>query len=89
MATYYVNVPPCEAVDLYATTGVPVGTRIAVQNIGMHSVQLYDQVYTSAPDQPHVVVMRGEWVGNTAADQHAQAWSRAGSRLYILDHLAA
>lgn len=60
-------------VDLYAATGLEVGTHIIVQNIGVADVYLFAGAAEPAEDELHQIIKRGQYAINDVGD--AGAWA--------------
>ena len=72
------NVPS----DLYAETGIAVGTRIIAQNIGACDVSLSSQAGAPSLSQDAIhIIQRGEWAINDSSDAGAWAYCNSSSGL--------
>ena len=59
--------------NIYAATGITVGTQILVQNIGSCDVYLTSQAAAPTDDTAHQIVKRGQFALNDPDD--AGAWA--------------
>lgn len=64
-------------VDLYDVTGITVGTKIEVQNIGCVDVILFSQLASPVVNDGHQVIARGEYMENDEDDLGAWAIARS------------
>ena len=72
------NVPK----DLYAATGIAVGTRIIAQNIGACDVSLSSQLAAPNLDQGAIhIIQRGDWAINDRSDTGAWAYCNSSGGL--------
>jgi hypothetical protein len=78
-------VPPNVWVNLYAQSGVVVGTRICVQNIGCHDVLLVTQELEPTLYQNHRLLVRGQIATNEKGDSGAWAYSFAGGLVNVME----
>lgn len=69
--------------DLYAATGIPVGTQILVQNIGVCDVFLTSQAEEPTDDVAYQILERGEFARNDFNDAGAWAYCFAGGALNV------
>ena len=57
-----VKIPLGETIDLYAATGITVGNKILVRNIGDNECNLYDSATTPSIEDGHDVISpKGEY----------------------------
>ena len=71
-----------EPKDLYDATGIPVGTKLEVQNIGACDVYLYSQLNEPTINTDgHQVIKRGEYAENENGDLGAWAISEKSDGL--------
>lgn len=64
------------ALDLYAATGIVVGVKIEVQNIGCSDINLYSQLASPSVGDGHELISRGEYMENDEGDSGAWAISQ-------------
>ena len=64
-----------QATDLYAATGIAVGVKIEVQNIGCADVTLYSQLTSPSVGDGQQIIKRGRYMENDAGDLGAWAIS--------------
>lgn len=82
MAT--VTLPPKTFVDLYAATGITVGTQLAAINLTPDDVRLFDtQNEPTSTDNYTPCLYRGGAALNSATDLGAWAWSLVGGALEV------
>lgn len=62
-------------VDLYAETGLPVGTKLVIQNIGSTEVYLHSGAAEPAEGDGFVIMGTYEFFANKQGD--AGAWARS------------
>jgi hypothetical protein len=62
-------------IDLYASTGITIGTKIEVQNIGVDDIRLYSQAASpvNGDTSGYQVIDRGEYMENDEGDLGAWA----------------
>lgn len=81
------SLPPIESpqgvfVDIYAETGIAVGTAIVIQNIGANNTRL-----TESAGQPTIegynILKRQEYLTNTTGNVGAWSYSPAGTLLQV------
>lgn len=75
--------PPQQWVDLYAATGIPVGTKICVQNIGCFEAFLVTQEDEPVLYENHRILVRAEQATNEKGDSGAWALSMIGTTLNV------
>lgn len=79
-----VTLPPRTPVNLYASTGITVGTQISTLNLTPSDVRLYWTVGAPNASDDHVVLLYGRGMGvNDAGDPGAWAMSVAGSEIDV------
>ena len=78
-----IPLPPGAWVDLYAESGVVVGTRILTQNIGVCDVFLTSQAAEPTVDVAHQIALRGQFAVNDAGDAGAWAFCLAGGLVNV------
>lgn len=80
-----IELPPNIWVDLYAATGIAVGTQILVQNIGVCDVYLFSG--PAMPDQGdndmHQIITRAQFAKNDQGDAGAYAMCIAGGLVNV------
>jgi hypothetical protein len=76
--------PPGQWVDLYAATGITVGTQIVVQNIGVCDVYLASQsAEPPIPSTAHQILRREQESFNDYEDAGAWAYCLAGGGVNV------
>ncbi len=70
-------------VDLYAATGIDVGTRILVQNIGHCDVYLVAQAAEPVDDTARQVLTRSQYAINDLGDDGAWAFCTGGGGVNV------
>ena len=61
--------------NLYTATGLPVGTKLAIQNIGTTQVHLHSGIDEPTASDGFLVMSPAEFFTNTEGD--AGAWARS------------
>jgi hypothetical protein len=77
------TLPPNVWVDLYADTGLAVGSQIVVQNVGVCDVFLAAQAATPTTYEAHQIIQRGQYSQNDLGDAGAWAFCLAGGALNV------
>ncbi len=67
--------------DLYSITGITVGSKIVVQNIGACDVSLSSQETKPGDENATQIVQRGKWVSNDFNDAGAWAYCNSSGAL--------
>lgn len=70
-------------VDIYAATGITVGTQILVQNIGVCDVYLASQAAQPTDETRRQVLLRAQFALNDFNDAGAWAICTAGGALNV------
>jgi hypothetical protein len=71
-----IPLPAGVEVDLYALTGITIGTQIEAQNVGTTDVNLYSQAATPViNDDGKQIIKRGQYMENDTGDLGAWAIS--------------
>ncbi len=78
-----VVIPPNVWTDLYAASGITVGNRIAVQNIGVCDIFLSAQAIAPVDNINHQVLKRSQFMVNDAGDNGAWALCIAGGLVNV------
>ena len=71
-----IELPGGQWVDLYAASGITVGTQIVVENLGSSPVDLITQA-TQPPSEPSGFQRLHQRTQKTSDDGEAGAWARS------------
>lgn len=81
-----VKLPAKTPVDLYAATGIAVGTQIYVQNNSTSDIRLYSGATAPTMGEAGSVLLRpGVPASNFATDLGAWAWSSNATSIQVSD----
>lgn len=78
-----VILPRNKWVDLYAETGIAIGTQIIVQNIGKDEVVLTESATEPTSGYGHNKIPSREFFTNAAGNVGAWAYTSRGSKLQV------
>ena len=78
-----IQIPPKQWVDLYALSGVQVGTRIKVQNLSSSSVYLNSNETQPSDISAYNKLGRSKIMINDSGDAGAWAYSRNGATVNV------
>ena len=76
-----ISIPIDQWVDLYAASGITVGTRIKVQNIAVNTVLLYSGAVAPASLDYYAIIERGVQAVNDIGDSGAWAYAKGNNGL--------
>ena len=76
-----VTLPPKTAVDLYAATGIRVGTAITVSNLGVGDIRV--STSEAGLQNDYIALNAYEQAANKAGDPGAWAYSVGGAGLNV------
>ena len=74
-----ISIPAGAWVDLYAASGIPVGTKISVQNLSYGDVRLAAKATAPTDKDGYALLQFGRAAPNQAGDTGAWAMSPIGS----------
>jgi hypothetical protein len=78
-----ITIPEQTWVDLYAASGIAIGTQILVQNIGACDIYLTSQASQPTDDTAHQIIKRSQFAINDAGDTGAWAYCREGGLVNV------
>lgn len=79
-----ISVPPRQWVNIYQAVGIPVGTRIIVQNVGVCDLHLSTQATQPLPtERAFYVLKRARSAINDAGDAGAWVFCFSGGSLNV------
>ncbi len=70
-------------VDLYADTGIAVGSQLLVQNIGVCDVYLATQLAEPTDETAYQIMERSQFAINEPGDSGAWAFCKAGGAVNV------
>lgn len=80
----FVKIPNAQWVDLYAATGIAVGTQLVIQNISTSNVKLTESTLEPVNGvNGYNIVKDGKYVQSAETPVGAWAYSSNGGRLQV------